>query len=63
MRVPFDFPNVDFFFFVCVLGKRRVERESLIFFLCFCLLRYFYLNQCSFLTNFLLQVFAINLLG
>lgn len=57
MRVPFDFPNADFFF--GVREEKSGERVSDL--LSFCLLRYFYLNQCRFLTNFLLQVFAINL--
>lgn len=67
MRVSFDFSNADFFFkfinfyFFGVGEEKSGERIS--DFLSFCLLRYFYLNQCSFLTNFLLQVFAINLLG
>lgn len=58
MRVPFDFPNADFFFWC---QGREEWRESVSDLLSFCLLRYFYLNQCRFLTNFLLQVFAINL--
>lgn len=62
LRVPVDFPNADFFFFFFgVREEKSVERVSDL--LSFCLLRYFYLNQCRFLTNFLLQVFAINLLG
>lgn len=28
MRVPFDFPNVDFFFFVCVREEKGGERIS-----------------------------------
>lgn len=61
--VPFDFPNTDFFFSFSLVGEEEKSGEIMSDILSFCLPRYLYLNQCSFLTNFLLQVFAINLLG